>query len=586
MRAYLHKRDGTLIEELQMREGASVRAADDQGIRRAASFQAPIHYLADLRKLGRRIVLKNDAGDRLFSGYIDDAQPSIGEDAWATAQGRDKGKVYMDRFPSDVTYEDAAATSASPMASPTATSELAAGDEIQGQGRIYGRVLEATVLGITSQVSPTAESGDPRAGTYSIDYSIGGLSGLRLTFYEDLLAQETLQSFTVTSGGTIESKQVSTDGQAWVDFSAGISGRYLKVVISKAAGPITAGLTIATGAAAPAANVTTDDEDSWRPRPSDLDRELTLAFAIPAAVNVLYLRCGVSDLDRETAYRADVETYSGGTWTTQVTDQLLVAGMNEVVLPDATVNAVRVVFRGGNAPVSVRYAKPMQITSAVTIDQVVKAILAVGGEADFSRIQATRQTVPGNALTLEAGSEMLGAMTDLAESIGWEFFYDEQDRPVLRPRNWADPAGEMEDFDAALNWAPTYSDAEVYNQVLCLYEAGDNRLWSTAKNDSGASATSTVNIGTRTSPVLRNPLADTQEKLDQWAQEQLARHSRQASSASLAVPWEPDLVPPEPGALVHITQGLTATDGIFRVRATELVESADSLQLRLEVVEV
>lgn len=587
MRAYLYHRDGTLIEELPLADGASIRAADDQGIRRVASFQTPLHFLADLKVSGRRVVITSGTGTRRFSGYIDEVQPSIEAETWVSVQCRDKGKVYkLARFAADVTYEDAATTSTTLSHTPTATSELAAGDQIQGQGQIYNRTLEVTALGITSQVAPTAESGDLRTGTYSIDYQAGGLSGLLLTFYEDLLAQETLQAVTLTTNGIVVSTQISADGLAWTAFTAGATGRYLKAVITKAAGPITTGIVVTTATAAPASNVSTDDAASWRPRPTDLDRRLTLSLAAPATVNVLYLRCGVSDLDRETAYRADVETLAGGVWTMQLTDRLLVAGLNELVLPAVSADAVRITFKRGNAPVAVRYAKLMIVTSTVTIDQVVQTILGTEGEADFSLIQATRQTMSGNALTLEAGQEKLSAMTDLAESIGWEFFYDEQDRPVLRPRNWADPAGALEAFDAVLGWQPSYTDAEIYNQVLCLYEAGDNRLWSTATNDSGASSTSTVNIGTRTSPVLRNPLAATQAKLDAWAQEQLARYGRQASAASLATPWEPDAVPPEPGALVHITQGLTGTDGIFRVKATELVESADSLDLRLEVVDL
>lgn len=585
--AKLYTYAGTLIKTLATAEGLTIRAARGQEVRRSCSFALAVtsQDLADVRQPGRRVKVFDSDSTQLFSGYIDSVRPAIAGDAYMEVSARDRAKVFkLARFAADVTYSDASYTDTTrTILAATASSELQAGDAIQGQGKVYGRRLQATVLGITSDVEPSAESGSILTGDYSVSYTADGLTLLTLTQYIDLLASESVNGITVTTTGT-GTPYYSTDGATWTAYTSGtVTARYIKIVTTKAAGPITVGVEVTAAATSPASNVLTDNAAAWRPRSTDLERILTLQFA-SAAVNGLLLKCGVSNLDRETAYIVDVEALVSGAWQSAAANQLVVGGLNEITFAAVTATGLRVSVKQKTAPAAIRYASVVYCDSSATIDQVIETILATEGETDYSQVATTRRAPAGHAVTFEAGEEKLRAMQDLAESVGMEFFYDEQDRPVLRPTRWADPLdADIPEYDAALEWAPEYGDASLYNQVLALYEAGDASLTATATNDRGDSGTSTVNIGTRTSPVLRYPLANTQAKLDLVAQEALARYSKAETRGQLRLPWAAGDTLPEPGGIVRVVDALTSTDEQMRVVSTELREGANEVTLQLEV---
>lgn len=581
LRVDLYERDGTFLKTLPTVEGITIRASRDTEVRRSASFRVPVSELTHLRRLGRRCKVVY-AGQTLFSGYVDTVHAEVGAEGWVEVTARDKARLFKRaRFAGDVTYEDAATVDATRSYTATASSEMAVGDEIQAQGRFYGRKLEATVFGITEEVTPTSETGDPTDGDYAVDYTADGLTGLKLTFGVDLFGQDTIQSITTTTSGSVESLQISTDGQSFVTFANGATGRYLRWVITQAAGPITVGVVIKTAVARPASNVTTDNAAAWQPRAPDLERSLTLSFS-SAQVNGLRLRTGISDLDRDVAYRIKVEALVSGTWTEVIADGLVLAGLNDLAFTTQTATGLRITFKRANGQVAVRYAEVVYVSSTVTLDQIIKNILTTEGESDFSQIQAIRRLPPDKAVTFEAGTEKLRAILDLAESVGWEFFYDSQDRPVFRPRRWSDPmADDLLTYETLLEWQPRYDDAQVYNVVLAMHESGLKALTAKAVNDNGASATSTVHLGTLTSPILRNPWADTQQKLDLWAQEKLAEFSRLALSGSATVPWDETSIP-EPGQYVRIIEPTTGTDETLVVDTVTLTEQGNALDLQLE----
>ena len=371
--------------------------------------------------------------------------------------------------------------------------------------------------------------------------------------------------------------------------SGTVTARYIKVVTTDTDGPIAVGVEVTAAAASPASNVMTDNAAAWRPRSTDLERELTVYNSSSAnLVNYLIVKAGVSDLDRETAYIVDGYALISGTWTKIITDALLVGGYNELLFDAAYevgVNAseFKLCFELKNAPVAVRYVEARYTSSLSIVYWLIRAVLTAAGETDFSLLTMTHQLPQGNAITFEAGEEKLKACIELAESAGYEFFYDEQDRPVLRPKRWADPMdADIPEYDAQIEWAPEYSDASLYNQVLAVYEAADASLTATATNDRGDSGTSTVNIGSRTSPVLRFPLANTQAKLDLIAQEQLARYSKAETRATLRLPWAVGDVLSEPGGIVRVVEALTGIDELMRVVSVELRE-ANEVTLQLEV---
>lgn len=638
----LYEYSGTYIKDIKT-DAPKIKRSRGQEIRSTASFSAPAEFLQDLKKLGRRIKIIDENSKQWFSGYIDDVKPSVSSSAWLDVSCRDKSKVFkLAGFAADTTYADASVTDTTlTITSASGSTTLQAGDAVQGRGKVYGRTLQANVLGITSEVTPDSESGNSLTGNYSIAYSVDGLNLLTITFYVDLMASIALDAITVTTNGTAATPEISTDGETFADFASGTTGRYIKIVIAKASGPITAGIVCTADAASAASNVMVDDAAYWSPRPTDLSRELTLVFA-SGSVNGLNIKVGVNDSDRETCYKADIDLLVSGTWTRAATDQILNAGLNRIAFTAATATKMRITFKAGTKPVAVRFCEVKYVDASVTLDQIIEAILTTEGETDFALIQSTLALPADNAITFEAGESKLKSCTDLAESISWEFYYDENDKPVFRPLYWFDQTGTILEIEAMLQWSPVYSDADIYNVVLAKYESGDASLSSVATNDSGASATSTINIGTRTSPVLVNSLANTQDKLDAWTQEQLARYSLQTISASCCFPalyagvyieyWDDAEIlddthsideaylfdedgnaaqffevifdatittvfvetesetlcirPIEPGQVVHITDTITAMSDLFAVQSCELVEGEKTIDWNLEVVQL
>ena len=399
----LYEYGGTYIKDVPA-DKINIKANRGQEIRRTASFSCSSDYLSDLKILGRRIKIIDDNGTQWFSGYIDDVKPSVSSSAWLDVSCRDKSKVFkLAGFAADTTYSDASVTDTTlTITSASGSTALQAGDAVQGRGKVYGRKLEANVLGITSEVVPDSESGSLLSGDYSITYSVDGLNMLTLTIYVDLLAAIALDAITVTTNGTAATPEISTDGETFADFASGATGRYIKIVITKAAGPITAGVVCTADAASATSNVIVDDATYWSPRPTDLSRELTLAFT-SGSVNGLNIKVGVNDSDRETCYKADIDLLVSGTWERAATDQILSAGINRIAFTAATASKLRITFKAGTKPVAVKYCEVKYVDASVTIDQVIEAILTSEGESEFSLIQATTALPDGNAITFEAG---------------------------------------------------------------------------------------------------------------------------------------------------------------------------------------
>jgi hypothetical protein len=585
----LYEYDGTYIKNIET-DQINIKRSKEQEIRNTASFMAPIVYLPDLKKIGRRIKIF-DGDSQLFSGFIDDVKPSISNSAWLSISCRDKSKIFKKAgFTEDTTYSDYFTSITNrTITSTDASSELQSGDEIQTQGKFYGRKLEANVLGISSEVNPRVEVGNPVNGDYYIYHTVDGLNYLKLTFYIDLQASIALDDITVTTNGTVFSTKISLDGDTFTSFTSGDTGRYIQVIITKSIGPIEVGVTCTSDTDYLASSVTTDDSSYWQPRPTDVNRMLTLNFA-SAQINTLDVKVGISDFDRQVAYKADIEALISGTWTSVATDQLITAGFNQIVFDTVTATGLRIIFKQKTSPVAVRYCQVRYIDTDLSLDTVVKNILTTEGETDFSLIQTTKQTPADFAITFEAGQQKLSSCIDVAESIGWEFFYNSDDKPVFRPVQWFDLlVDDILNIETMLHWSVNYSDADIYNVVLAKYESGTTSLFSTATNDSGKSPTSTINIGTRTSPVLRNSYTNTQAKLDIWAQEQLNKYSYRTITANCsisALDADGNVIDIEPGQIVSITDTNTDINDLFLVQSCELKEDGNSIDWALEVVQI
>ncbi len=481
------------------------------------------------------VTITSEAEIQIFDGYVDEvALRSTPGETSCNVACRDKAKkLKLARWTDDKTYEDTTATeTANILTSVTASTNLAAGGQIQSQAAVYSRKLYATVLGIEKEVTPSSESGDIIAGTYQADYSETGLTNLRLVAYLDLKIAENLQSVAATTNGTA-TVDISSDGQAWSAFATG-TARYLRITVNKSTGPVTLGVTVTTATNYVPGNVLVDDSMSWRPTTADLDRTITGDAGSSQTANVLTAKLGVNELDPNARYKVKVEQSADGASWTEITTVASAGRSLEVVFAPVAARYWRLTFLGKkDAPPAVRYLAVKNVTvdaaKKVYLSDIIQDIAASEGETLF-RITPTRTYV--KAVTFERGTDKWESIQKLAQEHGWEAFYDRDGYLVARPVD-VDPWKDLPIYKSNLSFDATFSDAEIYNQILT--ENGDPKtpLTSTKTNDNAWSATSTVNLGNRASPVVKAPLADTQAKLDAFALAELEKASRQTHSARL-----------------------------------------------------
>jgi len=144
---------------------------------------------------------------QVFEGYVDDLREvhrPEGVTIEVTCRDRSK-RLQLDRWTEHKTYEDTGASEGTQLiVSVSASSELAAGSEIQSQARVGTRTLRATVAGIAREVAPDSEAGSIVDGDYSVNYTAPGLSQLELTQVLDLCAGEDLQAVIAAAAGNVQ----------------------------------------------------------------------------------------------------------------------------------------------------------------------------------------------------------------------------------------------------------------------------------------------------------------------------------------------------------------------------------------------
>jgi len=586
--AKLYENDGsTLVRSLTC---SRIEVACDRRrpIRRTCEIDlAGTDELSDLQTLGRMIRVQDGSTD-VFWGYVDEVSRSDRPgQASIRVSCRDKAKrLALARWTDEKTYEDTTATETADLISNvTASSTLSAGGDITGQARVYDRQLWATVLGIEQKVTPTAESGDPLAGTYSVDYSAAGMTQLKSIVYIDLKASENVQNVTATTNGTA-SIEKSSDGKTWGAFAAGTL-RYLRVTTTKSAGPITLGVTVLTNSSYPASNATDGDKaTSWRPTTADLDRYITADLGSAQTINRIRAELGISETDPEARYKVKAERSADGTTWTEVETRASAGAVMDVRLDDVSARYVRLtcLARYG-PPFAVRDLRVTRVTTdalkKVYLGDIIQDIATTEGEASFS-VTSSREYVP--AVTFERGTALWEALQRLAADHGWEVYYSRDGYLTARPVD-VDPYKTLPEFHATLDASTTRSDADIWNQVIA--ENGDPKtpLTTTKTNSDAWSGTSTVNVGTRTSPVLRLPLCDTQAKLDYAALVELLRRSRQTHTARVTHTADGDssAATLEAGDVISVVHDDSGEPMTMVVEAFRLVDDGKSYDVVMEV---
>lgn len=536
--AKLYEEDGSLVRTLKTKR-IEVSVGRGRAIRRTASLDVAASE-DDLWQIGRMVKVYKGA-DPLFVGYLDAEQDNNRPGAKRVrVTCRDKAKrLAAVRWGDEKTYEDTTASEGSNLiASVSASTSLSAGGEIQSQGRVYKKEHKATILGVEQDITPASESGDPLAGTYSVDYSAAGMTQLKAVVYIDLKAIEDLQSVTVTTNGAATVEK-SSDGQTWGAWAAG-TARYLRVTVTKSVGPITIGVVVTTASSYPASNTTDGDKATgWRPTTSDLDRWIKGNTTGAQTANRLILELGVSESDPFSRYKIKVERSSdnGSTWTEIAT--IASAGrLTEVVFSDVSLTDVRVTFLARSAPVAVRHMSLTRVTvdagKKVYLHDIIQDIAAGEGETLF-RLTSTRQYIP--AVTFQRGRTKWESILQLAEDHGWEAFYDREGYLVAQPVDidpWPGIGGSLTKLSAVRDADRTKTDAEIYNEILATNGNPTNPLRSTKSNADAWNEAGTANTFKRTSPELTFPLADTQAKLDYAALVELEKRMRPTYKARVS----------------------------------------------------
>jgi len=476
---------------------------------------------------------------QVFEGYIDEIElsgPPGLEECIVYCRDRSKGLV-LARWQDETTYEDTSASEGNQLASTaTGSSSMTAGDDITSQARIGSTTLEATVGGIQSEVEPDSETGDILDGDYSVDYSASGLTLLTLTTIIDLQATEDLQSTTVTTNGT-DTIYLSTDGTTYTEGTTG-NARYIKVVITKSSGPITASIAIVTDITYSASDALVDDETPWRPDPDELTPYLELDCGSSVNMSQVSCRLGLADGDPLARYEVEVSYYhpTYSTWfhVGRFTCGTRLEALLAAIGYDVSMRYVRITFLGWHGPPpAVRFVEIKRPTAGTATGRLFDLLQTIANDAGETRmaIQPTLQLVP--AVTWNRGTTKWESLYQLCRDLGWELFYDRFGFLTARFADTEPWVDDMPEFDSAFEAQQIYSDADIYNIILADNGSPTNPLQVTKTNDSAWSKTSTVNLGERASPILFAALANTQNKLDLFALEQLRRASRQTARARL-----------------------------------------------------
>ena len=579
----LYEASGTLVKVLSATE-ASPDVDGSRNVRRTAGFVVPISELAELRIFGRTIKMTDRAtGKSMFTGYYDDvaATAEIAEGT-VRVSCRDKAKKLKEAaFAEDTTFSDAAATDTGQLiVSATATSSLAAGYEMQAYADVYEQVVTVYDLGAAKRVNDAKITEDIRYSDLAVQASGANVQKVVLDVRLDLKASESLQQITLTDTGYARLIEVSTDGVAWTSYVSGaVTCRYIHVQVTGGL-TFTAGIRIYAGTAYPASNALVDNEASWRPALSDLQREITFDAGASVSANVLLLRWGLNDAERRTLVQYEVLAQVGTEWRS-LGKWYANSGLAEAAFADLTARywKVRVLGTWEGRP-ALRYGKLARVVATDTVDQVVKAVAQGEGETSFS-LTPTRRRVKA---TFEAGrSKWESLQKAVAEALGdWELFYSADGILTLRPRVLR--TDKPRKVSALLPpFTITYSDADVRNEIVAVYEGQNSTFRAVARNENAASSTSIPRIGRRTE-VLKTSLADTQDKLTTFAQRELAVRGRVTIPAEATVAAAADY---DAWEVWRVIETKTGTDALFILTAFSVSANKEQatydLRARLEV---
>ncbi len=579
----LYEADGTFVDTLTATD-ALPNVDGTRSVRRTANFTVSISELADLRVYGRLIKMtERSTGGVLFTGYYDDVVAIANmEEGTVRVACRDKSKKLKEAgFDEDTSFLGNGATTTRAISSASATSELSAGYEIQGYADVYEQTVVVYDLGVAKRVNDATVTGDIRDGDMSITASGSNVQKVVLDVYLDLKATENLQQIRLDNTGYAESIEISTDAVTWAAYTTGVAtARYIHIQITGTL-TFTAEIKVYAGASYPASNALADNENSWRPSLSDLQREITLDIGSSQQVNVLYLRWGLNDAERRTLVNYEVFAQVNNRWMS-LGAWYSNSGLAEAVFDTVAARyfKIRVINTWEGRP-ALRYVKIEYCTSTQTIDYIIKTVAQGESETEFNLTPTKRRT----KMTFEAGQKKWDGLQEMVRNVlgNWELFYSVDGTLTLKPKVLR--TDQAKEITAMLPpFTITFSDADVKNEIIAIYEGQNNTLRHVVKNENAAGSTSIPRIGRRTE-VVRSSLADTADKLATFAQRELSTRGRVTTPAEATVAAAAGY---EPYDIWSVTESKTGTSGLFILTGFNITANKEQatydLRAKLEAV--
>jgi len=604
----IYDSDDVLIQELSDIENFAVSMSEDAFVRRTffMSINNKDQEYTFLPESKSNNLFWYDKTIKIYAKYdgitsyydlgsfrIDELPNSISKSLdTIMVRGRDLSKdILTSKFTDIKDYSAGSSDTAITITSATSNDHIAIGDDLVDYDESIS--YYATINGVKTKVVGTTYTGSD-ANKFEAEVLI------------DLKATFNISAISYTSTDTKGDVETSLDNVTWSAFVAG-NVRYIRFTITDYrevkntwADVLTVtwatilentwnqvllgnwrdltvsysaiGITSAT--AYPITNAYDSDLDTFY-LPDTTKPILTFAFS-SATINTILLDWNLAD------YKQDAVTYeigyiASGTYTA-IETATNVAGRVEHAFTGVTADKIRIEVLAGYG--ALRETTISNVTATYFLSDVIEDILTDLDFATFTKIQDTH--FYNDNLVFHSGDEKYKAISDIANSIGWEFYFDKDGLPVFKPIYYVD---SVYDFvigdDNIFGYDIEISDT-IYNQILVINNNGIAGLEYAATDDSLLNATSTVYIGIRTK-VFRTDKMDTEAKAKAFAQKELIKGRAEGRVFNIRCFAMPQL---EMYDTIRFTDATRGIDSLCRIGSLAWTLEKSRFTMNLKAVEL
>jgi hypothetical protein len=530
-----------------------------------------------------------DDGKPLFYGLIDDATEGIEVGGIPTIQVRARSiekKLIQECFTDTTAYIDTPSESAnfaasSSGATATASSYVKAGDQLQTGARIIQVSGRKQVLGVWQDITPPQDARAIIDGSIATKYiwnhSENGLGALELTIRLDLWTPEGIQKLeAILEGNTqVFSIRTSQDGYTWVNQPNPaynlVGVRFIEITF-RATGIGSVSLEIAevqilSSGDYPASALDDDVFTSWRPRPDDLERSLTINFGQNRTFNAIYLHFGVNPLDVWDSVK--FKLYAGDKLIYDGTDKWY-SGLVEVALANAiTASSIKIRITARAGLTAIRYVEVLNVTANQN-----RVSWLLSDLATHAGIPTSKQNIPISwlwraNLTAQIGDTYWQHVKEVAGAVGWEIYGNPDGilkaGPVMIDASH--PKWTISIETASITGIEKQPPQDIRNHIIVISEQTDKTIRGEAKDDSINSPTAVQRLGNRVQVITDNTIT-AQKAANQRALLELWQRARW--KAGLRLTLANAKIIPDIGEIVKVEYPSEKIDGVYLVSAYTL----------------